>query len=163
MPRVDHALARALALGWLACSCSSMYPGLAPLEPSVRTFLGIPAVHEPTEVNTLRPDLRWSTFDLEAARREDPWYSAVEEVRYDLRVWKAGQPGIVVYERARLESCEHRIEIDLEPGTVYRWSVRPRFARAGETRLGEWSSIVGWWRRNPFNAHQGFLIETPEH
>ncbi len=142
---------------------SLWFAGLLPLEPRLDTLLGITRVDTPRRLDSLRPRFRWSEFDLVAACARDPWYTQVSGVSYDLRVWESAAPCALVYERVALATCEQRLERDLAPGTVYRWSVRPRFVRAGETRLGEWSSIRGWWRRNPFNAYRGFLVETPEH
>jgi len=151
-----------LALGALLLSaCSTLTSGLDPLEPGLATLFGVPRLDAPAELDSCRPHFRWQAFDLTAARAADPWFAQVGEVRYDLRVWRVAAPSALVYERLALGTNEHELESALEADTVYRWSVRPRFTRSGETRLDEWSTLVGWWRRNPFHGHEGFLIETP--
>lgn len=151
----------AAALGGLLLgACATLTEGLDPLEPGLATRFGLPRLDAPAEVASCRPRFRWQAFDLAAARAADPWFEAVGEVRYDLRIWCVAAPSALAYERLSLETSEHALEAELEPETVYRWSVRPRFTRAGETRLGEWSALTGWWRRNPFHGREGFLFVT---
>jgi hypothetical protein len=72
---------------------------------------------------------------------ENPWARA-KDARYDLRIWKAVDdvPGDLVYERRDLVGTRHQVDVALDPGTTYFWSVRVRATIDGRPRAAPWSS-----------------------
>ena len=105
---------RSFAVVGLTClasmtACTS-YEGLRIVEPAYQAT-----------VTTLQPTLRWDAVPG-------------NNVTYDIVVYE-GEGATPVYQRERLSGTAHRIEQDLKPNTLYRWSVR---SREGST-VSEWS------------------------
>lgn len=93
---------------------------------------------------TLRPKLEWQTFPPEAYLKKGADWVVIEatKVSYDLRIYRADDFELV-YSRDALPAAGHVVEEPLQPKTVYRWTVRPRFEVRGLPRVGEWSSVAG--------------------
>jgi hypothetical protein len=101
---------------WGLAVCSDKRHGIAPLQPAAAQDV-FPVV------DSLQPTLEW-----EPAPRS--------ELRYDLAVWKVVDyrhllltrrlQGPVAYYRAGLVEPRHKLEVPLDPGTRYYWSVRLR-------------------------------------
>jgi hypothetical protein len=66
----------------------------------------------------------------------------VENVVYDLRIWKAVDeaPGPLVYERKDLPRPQHQVEAALDSGSTYFWSVRMRDRVDGRPRATLWGA-----------------------
>jgi len=121
--------------------------GLAPLAPRTRGTLSGDLVIGPrfewTQVDSLRPTLRWEGFPraADAAARPDEM-ARVERVTYDLVIAREQNlaPAEIVYERRGLTRPEHRLETALTTHTNYFWTVRARFILDGRTRVTGWGS-----------------------
>ncbi len=105
-----------------------------------------------SRVDSLQPMLRWSAFprDIDREKLDPEVLSRISNVVYDLRIWdesaylRAGVPwerwrNQVVYERAGLEAPQHTLEMPLEPGVRYYWSVRARFVIDGRPMATRWA------------------------
>jgi len=96
-----------------------------------------------SDVDSLRPTLRWSAFPRELDRRAlDPAdLQKIANVTYDLKIWREEgcERGLPVYERSGLTRPEHLLERSLAPGTRYFWSVRARFTLASRPMVTRWS------------------------
>ena len=81
-----------------------------------------------SRVDSLQPTMSWEPFPAPNAT-------------YDLRIWRAGRlgPDTLVYSRANLDQATHKLEMALEPSTLYYWSVRAHFSEQGRERITEWS------------------------
>jgi hypothetical protein len=66
----------------------------------------------------------------------------VDDVVYDLRIWKAVDeaPGPLVYERKDLARPQHQVEAALDSGSTYFWSVRMRYRVDGRPRATLWGA-----------------------
>ena len=74
---------------------------------------------------------------------ETPWGRArPDDISYDLRIWSVvdGAPDALVYERLRLPQPQHRVEVSLDPGSTYFWSVRMRYVIDGRLQATRWSA-----------------------
>jgi hypothetical protein len=85
------------------------------------------------------PTLSWR----HAVDDEHPYGSFASAIdksttRYDLEIFDERQ---LVYDAQGIEDPSHRLEWELEPCRVYRWSVRPVYTVDGQTRLGDWMRI----------------------
>jgi hypothetical protein len=62
-------------------------------------------------IDSLQPTLAWETFDG-------------RNVTYDLAVWMAGErgPTTLLYKREGLRHPSHRLEVPLNPSSLYYWS-----------------------------------------
>lgn len=102
------------------------------------------------QVNSLQPTLRWQVFpragDLEADEGGD--LKRVEDVSYELRIWKTvnGYSGRRVYAREGLITPYHQLEQVLEPSSRYLWTVRARFVLDGLPQVTEWG-LAGYTLR----------------
>mgnify|MGYP003694145481 CR=1 FL=1 len=78
--------------------------------------------------DSLQPTLKWESFPG-------------TNVTYELKMWRSGRlgPEAVVYSRANIEQDSHKIEVTLEPSTLYYWSVRAHFSENGRDRITDWS------------------------
>ena len=103
------------------------------------------------EVDSLRPTLRWQRFpgaeDHEADKERN--LKRVEDVSYELRVWKtvSGYSGLLVYARDGLTTPYHKLEKALEPSSKYLWTVRARFVLDGLPQATEWG-LAGYLLRD---------------
>lgn len=79
-------------------------------------------------IDSLQPTFRWELFPG-------------TNVTYELKIWRSGRlgPEAVVYNRANIEQDYHKIEVTLEPSTLYYWSVRAHFLENGRDRITDWS------------------------
>jgi hypothetical protein len=79
-------------------------------------------------INSLQPTMRWESFPG-------------TNVTYELKMWRSGRlgPEAVVYSRANIEQASHKLEVTLEPSTLYYWSVRARYSENGKDRITDWS------------------------
>jgi hypothetical protein len=79
-------------------------------------------------INSLQPTMRWESF-------------RGTNVTYELKMWRSGRlgPEAVVYSRANIEQDSHKLEVTLEPLTLYYWSVRAHFSENGRDRITDWS------------------------
>lgn len=143
--------------------------GLAPIEPKTRgTLTGDRLIGERfewTRVNTLQPTLRWEAFPRPADREGAPADMArVENVTYDLVVAREKNlaPTQEVYRRQGLPAPEHRLEVTLEPGARYFWTVRARFTLDGATRVTGWGA-TSYEAREGMTApsHHSYRFRTP--
>jgi hypothetical protein len=78
--------------------------------------------------DSLQPTLKWEAFPG-------------TNVTYELKMWRSGRlgPEAVVYSRANIEQDSHKLEVTLEPSTLYYWSVRAHFSENGRDRITDWS------------------------
>jgi hypothetical protein len=148
-----------LALSSAACQGAAVQ-GLDPLEPAQTNVDVWP------DIPTLRPTFRWSPFpgDEDELIYEYDLHR-LADVRYDLVVLRASTELAIVYERTGLRATEHPIELELDPGTKYLWSVRARFELEGKTRVTPWSTLGPLGTRNPRRIAQApnpwlFRFET---
>ena len=126
-------------------------------ELSAETFAGIVVPHEllPEETETVRrnrknehlfvsksaePELAW-TFTVLDDDQSSGVAGRVSEamVLYDVEVYDNHR---LVYSRRRLADTSHVINAELEPCTVYRWSVRPSFQVDADIAFGEWMRLT---------------------
>lgn len=125
-------------------------------ELSSETFAGIIVPHElvPQESESVRrdrkderrfvsktgnPELAWR---FELGDTESPGTTTSEvadtDVLYDVEIYDNHR---LVYSQRRLADTTHVIAAELEPCTVYRWSVRPSFKASDEIAYGEWMRL----------------------
>lgn len=130
---------------WIITGCSltasvGLYPEYPPL---VRKRLSL--LTDFVEVDQLTPNFRWQPLDMD---RFDPLHMP-ENITYELRVWRTvpNENGKLVYVRNRLVETVHQMELPLEPGTRYLWSVRAHFTIDGNHRTTEWT-MAGYTLRN---------------
>lgn len=117
---------RALGMGMLAtlamlhtgCIAVTSVDGITPVYPQSSAFV--------STVDSLQPELRWKGGD--------------ESKKYDVAIWNSVKvdSGIslrrkMIYEKTGLAGTAHKVELLLEPGCMYYWSVR-------ETGSATWSS-----------------------
>jgi hypothetical protein len=78
--------------------------------------------------DSLQPTLKWEAFPG-------------TNVTYELKIWRSGRlgPEGLVYSRANIEQYSHKLEVTLEPSTLYYWSVRAHFSENGRDRITDWS------------------------
>ena len=78
--------------------------------------------------DSLQPTLKWESFPG-------------TNVTYELNIWRSGRLGseALVYSRANIEQNSHKLEVTLEPSTLYYWSVRVHFSENGRDRITDWS------------------------
>ena len=117
------------------------------------------------EVDSLQPTLRWEPFLRQEDRDADQegFLSGIEDVRYELRIWKTitASSGELVYARGRLTLPYHKLEEPLEPSTKYLWSVRAHFMRDGHPRTIEWG-LAGFLLRGETVPNPScFRFKTP--
>jgi hypothetical protein len=94
-----------------------------------------------SQVTSLTPTLAWSAAQLAPKMfNPNPW-ATDRSLRYDLRIWKAADdaPGSIAYERLGLTETQHRVEVPLEPASIYFWSARMRGTVDGHLRAVPWS------------------------
>jgi hypothetical protein len=100
--------------------------------------------------------LSWDALSLSGGKKNNTAIRPVNEITYELRVWKNGVGGRVpVYERRGLTETKHRIENPLEPSTIYAWTVRARFVLDGLTCLSSSACTPG-------DRINYYHFETPE-
>jgi hypothetical protein len=117
------------------------------------------------EVDSLQPTLQWEPFPRQDDRDADQegFLSRIEEVTYELRIWKTvtANSGELVYARVRLALPYHKLEEPLEPSTKYLWSVRSHFMRDGHPRTIEWG-LAGYLLRGEVVPNPScFRFATP--
>jgi hypothetical protein len=78
--------------------------------------------------DSLQPTLKWEAFPG-------------TNVTYELKIWRSGRlgPEALVYSRTNIEQNSHKLEVALEPSTLYYWSVRAHFSENGRGRITDWS------------------------
>lgn len=78
--------------------------------------------------DSLQPTLKWESF-------------IGANVTYELKIWRSGRlgPEALVYSRANIEQNSHKLEVTLEPSSLYYWSVRAHFSENGRDRITDWS------------------------
>jgi hypothetical protein len=121
--------------------------GLAPIYPQTRGQLSgdnlLGNTFEWVSVDGLNPLMEWQAFprpgDIRVAPEE---MQRIKNIRYDLVIARENNhvPGEVVYRREGLTSSKHRVEVSLDSGTRYFWTVRARFELDGRERVSEWST-----------------------
>jgi hypothetical protein len=156
---------KARSAGLLAASF-----GLAPIEPKTRGQLTGDRVIGPrfewTLVDTLQPTLRWEAFPRDAERTAAPADMArVENVTYDLVLARETNlaPTGEVYRRQGLPRPEHRLEVALQPGARYFWTVRARFTLDGATRVIGWGTTHHIARESmTVPSRYSYRFRTPE-
>lgn len=127
--------------------------GLAPRSPALTWGSRGPAESEVESVTPLlaweeAPAAAWSSDyhawnPNERPADETPWGRAKpSDITYDLRIWSVvdGAPDALVYERLKLPRPQHRVEVALEPGSTYFWSVRMRYVVDGRMHATRWSA-----------------------
>ena len=82
------------------------------------------------------PELKWSLALLEDEGKQTLLDRlATANVLYDLEIYDNHR---IVYSRTRLAQTSHVVDAELEPCTVYRWSVRPSYHLGGSIDHGDW-------------------------
>jgi hypothetical protein len=102
-----------------------------------------PTVPSPT------PTLRWQVFPTAEVKQQAPELAArLRRVRYDLVIARESNlaPEHVVYLREGLPEPQHTLELPLEPGARYFWTVRARFELDGRERVIDWGSTSSYAR-----------------
>jgi hypothetical protein len=117
------------------------------------------------DVDSLQPTLRWEPFPRQEDRDTDEkgFLSRIEDVTYELRIWKTitASSGEVVYARGRLTLPYHKLEEPLEYSTKYLWSVRAHFILEGHPRTIEWG-LAGYLLRGEVVPNPScFRFKTP--
>jgi len=118
--------------------------GVVPVNPKPQRaspLFGAMLLEAPT-VNSLAPSLVWEALPSGSQESvKTPWARA-RDLRYDLRIWKAldAAPGDMIYARQGLTQTQHQVEIVLEPGSTYFWSVRLRYTVDGHPRATRWAA-----------------------
>jgi hypothetical protein len=144
-PRTLSALGLALA-PLLAGGCVKAVPypviGVLPVAPLVMHNPNVRSPIVPT-VDSRRPTLRWEA-------------RTGEGIGYDIRIWRGepmvpaagpsipGQnmiPGEPVYARDGISGSSHTVEIELEPATLYFWTLRERRLIDGQLRVSDWAVL----------------------
>ena len=112
-----------------ACGITYSTDGLGAIDPP-QTIGVSPKVKMPS----LTPTLVWETFPQDKVH--------VEDVTYELRVWRAikTRPGPLVYERRGIVEPRHTVEVALEHSQNFFWSVRARYRLNGRERVNQWAS-----------------------
>lgn len=104
---------------------------------------------------SLEPTLQWEPFpgEVNDGAKNEHLLHAVENIRYDLRVWRidADYARYLVYSREGLREPAHHLETPLEPDSRYFWSVRARFENSGAPHATMWSRF-----RTPY-----YIIANP--
>ncbi len=128
---------------WVSLSgCSSITViGISPVYPEAGIYTSF-------RVDSLQPELKWKGED--------------NSEKYDLAIWNTivvdrnPMRRKVIYERTALSGTAHKIEIVLEPDTVYYWSVR-------KTGTPAWSEQVHkYYSGDGVAIFRGyFLLHTP--
>ena len=87
-------------------------------------------------INTLTPTLAWEYILLDDDAHSE-WAGKIDEgaIVYDLEIYRENR---LVYFADDIASTRHLVELELEPCTEYRWSVRPAFLIESTRRLGDW-------------------------
>lgn len=80
--------------------------------------------------------LQWEAFP--PAGLADLKGRSVTDVVYDLKVFR---DNFLLYERAGLVEPRHRLEVALEPGWTWSYSVRVRFRVDGRPRQTQWGAL----------------------
>lgn len=148
----------------LITGCGTPTVGLQPEYPQFKK--GIFAIWGKfIEVDSLQPTLRWEPFPRQEDRDADQEgvLSRVEDVTYELRIWKTqtASSGELVYARGRLKLPYHKLEKSLEPSSKYLWSVRSHFMVDGRHRTMEWG-LAGFLLRDEVVPNPScFRFETP--
>ncbi len=133
----------------LASPSASSNCGVELLQPkSAWTFLDGWSV---ADAGSLAPTLVWSARPAIADGPHLP--DGARDFRYDIRVWRVveGEVDQLVFERLGIEETTLSLPEGLEPGSVYGWSVRARYAVDGRTRAERWSALPApvagsaWW------------------
>ena len=139
------------------CWLAPEYPALSPIrgEENVTVFFSrAPDLCSGTNihfgvVDNLQPTFRWSPFPRDIDRRTlDPKSLAkIDQITYDLKIWAVDgcARGPLVYERVGLPAAEHKMEEPLKPASRYFWSVRARFAFAGQSMATRWAQTGLQW------------------
>ena len=170
--RLRHWWARAIRWpGVLALLCGACVVGCS------LSTVGLPPAYPPIEKDTfalwsrfveadsVQPTLRWQAFPppadgTGAAPGKVP---AVEQVTYELRVWKTqpGHPEVLVYAREGLPEPFHAFENALDPSSHYLWTVRAQFLLDGRPRTTEWG-LAGYTLRDEVVPNRScFRFATP--
>lgn len=107
-----------------------------------------------TEVDSLRPVLRWEAFPSEGIRRssEAEAINKISHITYDINVWLSENdyPSSLIYSRRGLPEPQHEMEELLLPCAKYFWTVRARFLVDGKERVSEWGiSAWPWFWQEP--------------
>ena len=151
--------------------------GFTPIEPrqtsivtTATAFMGDPQYYLTwPEVASRNPTLQWEPvpgthyglkgsfgFGLEKLPFIDADVARLSNVTYEVKIWRVEQlePIEVVYDRKGLRQPRHRVEVSLEAGQRYYWSVRARFELDGKTRVSEWSLAFVPRSSSGFNARR---------
>jgi hypothetical protein len=108
-----------------------------------------------TEVDSLRPVLRWETFRPQGVSLRSSEAEAISKIRhitYDLNVWLSenDSPSSLIYSRRGLPEPRHEMEEPFLPCAKYFWTVRARFLIDGKERVSEWGiSAWPWFWQDP--------------
>jgi hypothetical protein len=147
-----------------AAGCGTPKVGLQPQYPPFKK--GMFALWgEFIEVDSLQPTLRWQAFPRPEDRDRDEKgiLSRIQDVRYEVRIWKTitASSGNLAYARGRLALPYHKLEEPLEPSTKYLWSVRSHFMLDGHPRTIEWG-LAGFLLRDEVVPNPScFRFATP--
>jgi len=145
-PGSGAAPSNSVAESWVAGELPGAVCGIRPRSPKVEWAGGFMTNKHvaSSAVDSVAPMLAWE--DRPAADEDSAtalWSRArVENVVYDLRIWKAVDeaPGALVYERYGLLRPQHHVEAALDSGSTYFWSVRMRYRVDGRPRATLWGA-----------------------
>jgi hypothetical protein len=140
----------ALLCGACVASCSLSTVGLPPAYPPIEkdTFA---LWSRFVQVDSVQPTLQWQSFPppIDGTGTAQGMLPAVEQVTYELRVWKTqpGHPEALVYARQGFPEPSHALENPLDPSSQYLWTVRAHFLLDGRPRTTEWG-LAGYALRD---------------
>lgn len=152
-----------------ACSMRAPISGFEPIEPP-QHFNAYNNSLEVPLVSSIQPVLSWKPFpgtnEAYGLSPKSPFVDVdptkVEKVTYQLRIWDVENnvPTEVIYDRSEIEGTSHRLDVPLDYGKVYFWSVRAEFVYERKARLTEWSisSLPHYVRTARSVAQEGGVI-----
>jgi hypothetical protein len=120
--------------------------GMAPRSPRLEWAGGFAAPRHlaTSTADSVSPTLAWEGRPSLGQSAANASWSRVkaEDMVYDLRIWNAldDAPGALVYERYGLSRTQHQLEVPLDSGSTYFWSVRTRYQLDGGWRATRWSA-----------------------
>ena len=138
-PKIASQILNVLILLTLSSCATQYHGGLEAVSPEPPTALGESSLNK---VDSLQPTLSWKNDDASVTKFDLIIYTGIAKStsRVILGMMDSGQdfyvPGVEVYYREGIEGCSHRVEKQLQPKTVYVWSVRTRSG----TLVGPWST-----------------------
>lgn len=115
---ISAVLSAAIAVAISGCIAYSRYTNIQPISPKPNSM----RIYAPKSVNSLNPEFKWK---------------AASDQKVDLAIWEAHKPpwggpvtqysikGQMIYYREGIVGGSHQIQSNLNPDSVYFWSIKP--------------------------------------